>query len=224
MEDRTVLVWSVNLDLPLEETANLDALLSPDERRRVASFRFARDRRRFTVAHGTLRALLGRCIGIPPAQVRFVTNPFGKPALHPELGSGCRFNFSHSADLALIAVAAAEVGVDVECLNGGADCLEVARHWFSAGETSELRSLPHHQQTLTFFDRWTRKEAWAKGRGEGLAMAEAAFASGPEEDWSLFPLRPSPGYVGAVAIQGKGWRLRERRWETEVPSGNTLVL
>ena len=102
--------WCVRLDVPPETSADLYATLTSDEQNRSARLRFERDRRRFVVARGVLRELLGSYLGIPAGAVRFVYNAFGKPELSPELGR-LKFNLSHSADLALIAIAAdAEIG------------------------------------------------------------------------------------------------------------------
>lgn len=216
--DRDVHVWCVGLDLPPETIAALEGLLSDDERQRAAGLRLDRDRKRFIVAHGALRVLLGHSLALNPGQVRFVTNAFGKPTLTPELGSALSFNLSHSGALALVAVASgADVGVDVEHVTGGADYLDVAQHWLSAADVVALRGLSGPRREQAFFDMWTRKEAWAKARGEGLSMPEAMFAAGPDDGWSLFPLRPAPGYVGALAIKGREWQVRERRWESAVP-------
>ncbi|HTE66177.1 MAG TPA: 4-phosphopantetheinyl transferase, partial [Candidatus Binatia bacterium] len=69
--------WCVGLDLPHDVFAGLYATLSPDERNRSARFRFDRDRRRFVVAHGALRDLLGRYVGTNPGDIRFIHNGFG---------------------------------------------------------------------------------------------------------------------------------------------------
>lgn len=225
MEGREVLVWLVDLDLPGATTATLYARLSDDERDRCARFRFERDQRRFIASHGALRDLLGQYLGIHATEVRFATNAFGKPALTPDLGAELSFNLAHSADLAVIAVAkGADVGVDVECLKAEVECLDVAQHWFSAAESVALKRLAGSNRTESFLTLWTRKEAWAKASGEGLSMPERVFASGPKGDWSLFAIRPAPSYLGAVAIKGGGWRLREGYWDAEVSSGNTLVI
>ena len=108
-------VWCASLDVPPETAARLDATLTCDERNRSARFRFERDRQRFIVARGVLRDLLGRYLATPPGHLRFGYNPFGKPDLSPEFGSRLTFNLSHSAGLALIAIAAgSSVGVDLE--------------------------------------------------------------------------------------------------------------
>src|SRR5215468_1627086 len=107
--------WCFRLDVPPETSACLYATLTGDERNRSARLRLEGDRQRFIVAHGMLRELLGRYLGAHPGQIRFVYNAFGKPDLPPDFGPPLKFNLSHSADLALVAIAAhADIGVDLE--------------------------------------------------------------------------------------------------------------
>ena len=107
--------WCVALDVPTAASAAFYATLTEDERQRSARLTFERDRQRFIVAHGMLRQLLGRYLRTPPGHLRFAYNAFGKPELAPEFGTRLRFNLSHSADVALIAVAVdADIGVDLE--------------------------------------------------------------------------------------------------------------
>src|SRR5947208_807131 len=84
-------VWRADLDRPECETDALGALLSADERARVDRFRFAIDRRRFTVARGLLRVLLGRELGSPPDEIEFSYGTRGKPALRRPADSGLEF-------------------------------------------------------------------------------------------------------------------------------------
>ncbi len=209
--------WCVRLDVaPPPKTYY--ATLSDDERNRSAGFRFERDRRRFVVAHGALRDLLGRYVGTDPGQIRFVCNAFGKPELHPEFGGrgGLKFNLSHSGDLALIAIARdAWVGVDVECIErrGESNYADVARSFFSASEVDALSRVPSDLYAKAFFNCWTMKEAYVKGRGEGLTIPLTSFSVPITTDpapapvrcgrWSLFTLQPAPGYVGALAVSAR---------------------
>ncbi len=206
--------WPVRLDVAPE---TYYATLSDDERNRSARFRFERDRRRFVVAHGALRELLGRYLGSGPGQIRFVSNAFGKPELHPEFGGRLKFNLAHSGDLALIAVARdAEVGVDVECIEGRGESnyADVARSFFSAREVDALSRVPCDLYDRAFFSCWTMKEAYVKGRGEGLTIPLTSFsvpittepAPAPVRcgRWSLLTLQPAPGYVGALAVSTPG--------------------
>ena len=35
----------------------------------------------------------------------------------------------------------------------------------------------------------------------------------PARRWSLYTIRPAPGYAGALAIEGSSWRLRQWQWQ-----------
>jgi 4'-phosphopantetheinyl transferase len=226
--------WCASLDVPPETSARLYATLTPDERTRSARFRFERDQQRFIVARGVLRDLLGRYLQTQPSQIRFVYNAFGKPDLSPEFANRLGFNLSHSADLALVAIAAAaNIGVDVEYIRTQPDDADIARCFYSAAEVDHLNALPSHLYAETFFSCWTKKEAYLKAYGEGLAIPLNSFSVPlttdaahtpvdlhvasedivPTRRWSLYTLRPAPGYAGALAIEGTGWRLRQWQWK-----------
>src|SRR5437879_1206576 len=226
--------WCASLDVPPETSACLYATLTPDERTRSARFQFERDRQRFIVARGVLRDLLGRYLQTQPGQINFVYNAFGKPDLSPEFGARLKFNLSHSAGFALIAIApASNVGVDLEYIRAQSDYADIARRFFSADEVDYLIALPSHLYTETFFSCWTKKEAYLKACGEGLAIPLNSFSVPlttdpahtpvdlyvaskdivPAKHWSLYALRPAPGYTGARVIEGTGWPLRQWQWK-----------
>jgi 4'-phosphopantetheinyl transferase len=200
--------WYLRLDVSAGTCAELSSTLSPDERIRSARMRSPQLQQRFIAAHGGLRELLGRYLEAHPSEVGFVHNEFGKPALSGRFGGRLTFNLSHSADLALIGIAAdAEIGVDVEQIRDEPDFTEIAQWLFAAAEVEELNRLPSERRTWAFLSSWTKKEAYAKARGEGLgATNEIARPAG----WSLYSLQPGPGYVGALAVEGSGWRVTQR--------------
>jgi 4'-phosphopantetheinyl transferase len=200
--------WCVRLDVSAGTWAALSATLSHDERIRSARMRSPQLQRRFIVAHAALRELLGCYLGAHPSQLRFVHNEFGKPALSGQFGGRITFNLSHSADLALIGIAAeAEIGVDLEHIRDEPEFSEIAEWFFAASEVEELNRLPSELRTRAFLSFWTRKEAYAKARGEGLgATNEIAQPPG----WSLYSLQPAPRYVGALVVEGSDWRVTQR--------------
>ena len=210
--------WCVTLDVSPAASASLYATLSEDERDRSARFRFERDRRRFTVARGVLRELLGRYLGTDPGEIRFAYNPFGKPALSPEFGSRIKFNLSHSAGCALMGITAgADIGVDLERVRAQPDHAEIAQRFFSPAEVDELSRLPGHLQTQAFLRYWTRKEAYVKACGESLDDgASTDVAAAPR--WSVYTVHPAPDYIGALVVEGGGWRLREWHWGSLISS------
>ena len=224
-------VWCAFLDQPALIVRYLTRSLSPDERARAEGFAFDRDRRRFVVARGALRAILGRYLDVEPVRLGFTYDARGKPALAPPWGGETlRFNVAHSHELALYALTRERaVGIDVEYLRPVADLDDLAGRCFAPGENAVLRRLPAHQREEAFFACWTRKEAYVKAIGEGLTRPLDAFEvslapgeparllcvrdePGEASRWSLHDLRPAPGYVGALAIEGRGVRVRRRRW------------
>lgn len=233
-------VWRASLDVSPETSARLYATLSADERSRNARFRFKRDRQRFVAAHGVLREILGRYLGAQPDHISYAYNAFGKPELGPEYDGRLKFNLSHSADLALIAIVAdADVGVDLEYLRAQSDYADIARYFFSAAEADQLSVLPDPLYADAFLACWTKKEAYLKACGNGLAVPLDGFslplttdpAEGPIDldatssdivparPWSLYTLQPAAGYIGALAIEGGGWRLCQRQWEMRQDGG-----
>lgn len=229
-------VWAVQLDPPPERVERLGSWLTPDEWERARRFRFDQHRRQYVVGRGALRALLAGYLGTRPELVRFTYGPRGKPFLAPPAdGSGLHFNLSNSADLALVGLArGVEIGVDVEYLKPMPDCETIAERFFSESERVVLRSLPAETKEEAFFNCWTRKEAYLKAVGEGLAARLDSFdvTLAPGEPprmltlegdverasrWFFHHFRPAPDFIGAVALDstraGGDWAVRTWSFE-----------
>lgn len=220
--DDEVHVWHITLEGAVDEFVTL---LPPDETAWAARFRFAHHRAHFIRAHGALRAILSRYLGQAPLEIRFECNPHGKPYLAG--GSAIRFNLSHSHGLALVGVARGrEVGVDVEQFRPGVLEHGIAERFFSPREVAALRALPAGEQPAAFFRCWTRKEAYIKAKGRGLAIRlsdfDVSLAPGgaacllrslgePDDEpaWSMWDIDPGPGYAGCAMAQGRNCRIRE---------------
>ncbi len=195
--------------IPLDDASRLEStrtVLSPDEITRAARFIFEPDRNRFIISHGALRMLLARYLSTEPSALEFRTGPNGKPALIQTF-TDLRFNLSHSADLALIAIARGrEVGVDVERVQKDILFEQIAEHYFEPAEAWDLRIAPLHERAVRFFDLWTRKEACLKAEGTGLGSRPRP------EQFGVRNLCPRSGYSGAVASEGDDWRLACWEW------------
>ena len=204
-------VWAVTLNGDPEPFGEL---LSADERLRLSRFRFADHQRRFQIGHGALRRILGGYLERDPREIAFRQGPRGKPYL---AGDGPFFNLSHSGKIALIGVADAELGLDVEKVRHLESLMQIARRHFSAGEFTALEALDVEAQKLAFYRCWTRKEAFIKALGEGLSMSLDSFDVSVNEEprflachdgredpahWSLVDVSPGPDFVGACALRG----------------------
>jgi 4'-phosphopantetheinyl transferase len=197
-------VVAAGLDAPPEAVRGLSARLCDAEQRRAARFHFDRDRRRFIVARARLRELLGERLDVPPESIELVHGREGKPALAERFArSGWRFNLSHCEELAVYAFSrTGEVGVDVEAVHAIAEADAIAARVFSRREHDAYRAAAPSERPLAFFRGWTRKEAFVKALGDGLAAPlERLDASAPPCGWSIESFSPEAGFIGAVAIQ-----------------------
>ena len=238
-------VWVVALDAEPAAVERLARSLAADELERAERFHFDRHRRRYMVGRGALRTLLGSYLGLPPAAVRFSYGPRGKPFLaespataaaalpSPAGAGGLFFNLSNSHELALAGfLRGAELGVDVEFLKPMPDLEQIAERFFSASERTALRELPEHQKREGFFNCWTRKEAYLKAVGEGLAAPLNSFdvtlipgepprmlTLGGDADraagWFFRCFRPAADYIGALAAEGGALPVRTFRFSPD---------
>ncbi len=224
-------VWRASLSLAPSRLRHLAQILSADERERAKRFVMPKDRDAFATARGLLRLILGRYLNLESEVLRFCYGSHGKPFLAPEFNPNqlC-FNLSHSGELALYAVALdQELGVDLERVDASLDCEAIARRFFSAQESASLLALPERDRPRAFFNGWTRKEAYVKAQGCGIALLNqfdvslapskpAALLSidGNSQaaaDWTLQALDPDPEYVAALAIAGRTWQIKCWQWQ-----------
>lgn len=195
-------LWRLSLAVGEARLAALAATLVPDERARAAALYTPQLRARFAAGRGLLRETLARYVAASPGALQLCAGAYGKPALSREPPAGLRFNLSHCEDLLLIVVARGhEVGVDVERARPVLGMGQIVASLLSAEEREELGRAAPEERDWSFARLWTRREALAKGEGGGLAHAPATC-----RDWSLFELRPEPGYAASLALEGVGWR------------------
>lgn len=223
-------IWRVDLERAAPDVLALEGCLIADEQARADRFRFARDRRRYIVARGVLRKLLGRTLGLAPEEIRLQYGPMGKPALAPEHGSGAealQFNVAHSHEVALLAFAReAALGVDVEYMRELRDAEQIAHRFFSAQEVASFMESPVEQRRTAFFRIWARKEAFIKATGKGLSQPLHAFnvmarngqaleyveLEGRPTRWRLWDLHAGTDYGAALAVWTRQGSFRLRRY------------
>lgn len=207
-------VWVVALDADVPDT------LSPSDRVR-ANRRAGDERRRFIASHSAVRAIIADYLDLAADAVD-LDAPYGQPLAVAD--GALAVSLAHAGERALIAVATAPIGVDVEQLANlpAEEVEEMAAFCLSPGELDELAALPAEGQQVAFLRLWTRKEAYLKACGRGLAdQALAAVEVGLARDATavaptgatlrLVDLDPEPGYVGAIATVSTG-ALQLRPW------------
>jgi len=195
------------LDIPGDERNALAAVLSEEECRRAARFLSAADGERHAVAHGRLRQLLAGLLETAPASLVFASGAHGKPQLAGATAdSGLRFNLSHSGALGLIGWSRGrEIGVDVEVWRAMRDEAALVRRFFSAAEIASWEALAPAARHAAFFNLWTRKEAYVKALGHGLALPLHSFDMSHEDG------------AGARLLRGAKLAGDDRRWSVAAP-------
>jgi len=196
-----VAVFRIDLRISEADLAARLGSLSEEERERAARLAsHPRAQRRFVAARAGLRAVLGAHRGASPASLVFGEGPHGKP----ELGGGPFFSLSHSEDLALCALSPSRrLGVDVEAVRAVPEAEAIARRWFTASERVAYEGVRAARPEEAFFRVWTRKEAYLKALGTGLAGLSAR----EEVDgslWEVSDLEPGPGYLAALVVERRG--------------------
>lgn len=205
-------------------------ILAEDERDRAGRFHFERDRRRYIAARGGLRCLLGAYLDMAPTDIRLAYGAWGKPELACRPDTGMTFNLSHAGAWVFYAVARHRaLGIDVETPGHGNAWRQLAPLVFSPAELAELDAAPAEEKPAAFLRGWTRKEAYVKGRGEGLSLplqtfdvpllaeggpwrVQTAPEAGAAQPWRLYPLETAAGCIASLAVQGPPVRIKTVAW------------
>lgn len=211
-------VWSVS---KCEHENRVQAywdILDETERDRAMKFRFLKDRLCFIIARGVLRNLLATYIYVSPEDITFSYGYNGKPYIDHK--SDIQFNVSHSGDTIILGfVQKYDIGIDVEHTKRPVEVEKVARCFFSNEEISSLLSLDPTYHTQAFYNCWTRKEAFIKALGSGLAfpldqfvvsldstkeatLIDTKWDAKEKEKWVLQSMEPQQDYIGAISIKG----------------------
>ena len=225
---RSVDVWAINLRASAACLEQCRQTLCRSESARADRFMHALGRDDFVAAHGVLRHLLARYAGAQPRDLKFSTDPNGKPALDSSASGGSllSFNLTHSQGRALIAVSDGRaVGIDLEKIKADVKALPIARRYFARAELAAIEAAPARLQAETFFRYWVAKEALLKGQGVGLRFPIDEFEvqfddralsarigirtpSRISSDWTVQMLPVESGWTGALAVRGTDWSLR----------------
>lgn len=228
-------VWRIDLDadpvLPGGES-----VLSPDETARASRLLQEHQRARFIAGRSAVRMLLARYLGGAPQTLGFHYGPRGKPALADAASQPALFfNYSNSRNLGLLAVSTGrEVGIDIEYRHRGISVMPLARHILSGSEALAFQRLPPMQRKAALLATWTRKEAYVKALGIGLALPLKSFSVAVEDDeaaallqlddgsgnlrsWKFAPLAAHPDHLACLAAPGDDWTPHCLDWQSALP-------
>lgn len=211
-ETAPIEVWLVGLDVPAAVAEDLAGLLDREEQELLAARR-SPAASRYGVAHGAARQILGRRLGILPAELRISRRctacggPHGRPELpdHPEV----KISLSHSGGLALLAISAGpRVGIDVELVRPRPRLARLAERVLTPEELAAWRSRPEPERLRAFLDAWTAKEAYLKAIGEGIRGPLARVPARLPAGWSSSRPDAGAGYVTCLAVESRAVAVR----------------
>ncbi len=136
---------------------------SPEKQERILRQRMKQNADNMLVGAALARHMIWEAFQIPLSQQHIAYGPFGKPYLrdYPNI----HFNISHSGQYVACAVADRPVGIDVQAI--GAYRPDVAVRMCNE---EELAGIEASDNPATGFTKlWTRKEAYLKMLGCGIA-------------------------------------------------------
>ncbi|GGP85049.1 4'-phosphopantetheinyl transferase family protein [Streptomyces calvus] len=200
----------------LADRSGGSALLTPQERRRHRRLRTSGARRRFLGGRLLCRLALSSVTGLPPDGWRFDRTRYGRPELAGDHG-GLRFNLSHTDGLiACVVTRGRSCGVDVERVPLDRATAGALRDHFDAAQRAAFDAAPDPVAALG--EQWVLTEAYLKGLGTGLAYGVRQLRFEPRgpgwfavadgrrpaagRRWRIDLLRPGPGHLLAVAVEG----------------------
>lgn len=208
-------LWATDPDAVRDPAllARYEAMLSDDERARLARHAAGPLRRRHLVSRALLRNVLASPAGLAPERLVFTTTAHGKPELVTAPGRApVRFNLSHTDGAIVVAVARADraIGVDVERLDRVVDARRLAERFFAPSERTALAALDEPARRDAFFALWTLKEAALKARGVGIgagrldslvvSLGQDGVLDATPSSWSLAVLELTAHHRVAIAL------------------------
>jgi 4'-phosphopantetheinyl transferase len=185
--------------------------LTPSERQHHQKLKTPKLQHEYLAARALCRITLSRYTRVDPADWKFTTGLNGKPKIAGPAGfASLRFNLTHTEGLIICLISrAGEVGIDAEETSREVDISQVTKHFFSKIERASLEQFPPERRAIRFFEQWVLKEAYLKGKGQGLMREPNRFtiemdAKGkplPKGLWQFSIHRSGPHHVAATAIR-----------------------
>ena len=227
LELKAVHLWGIELDGSPRCMERCGQWLDGEEQHRATRLVREEERSRYVFAHGGLRAVLSRYLGVSPGMIALHRSAEGKPFLTKEFEgqSAITFNMSHAHGRALIAVSMGqEVGVDLERIRPDVEVEKLSERYFAPSEHTRIMQGAQEQRGERFFRYWVSKEAVLKAQGVGLqalsqcvvllgadgvsAEIEVPEGSRLQGNWTVRLLSCGEGWEAAVAAQGKDWAVQ----------------
>jgi 4'-phosphopantetheinyl transferase len=211
LEPGSIHLWYIELKAEVAMTNSLSVLDTAELVR--AEKLTPSNKNSFVEARGHLRNLLALYIQESPEQIRLNTHRHGKPYLvdYPDIV----FNLSHSNNQMVIAVSTnCQLGVDIEICKPRNNFSALVKKCFADEESLYWNNLTEIEKPLRFYEFWTKKEAFVKATGIGIALGLKDCVVNPKDqetllripiefgtplEWKIRNIQLMPAYCCAIA-------------------------
>jgi 4'-phosphopantetheinyl transferase len=219
LSEKKIHVFLLHLDEYDEE--QLYEFLSKDEKERADRLKVELKKKQFIISRSVLRKIISTSLNKSHDEIAFHYTDKNKPFIKDKINNKkLEFNVSHSEQCILIAVTLDNsVGVDVEKINANIDFESLSARFFSKKENQYLSNLEDSKKLNAFYNIWTRKEAFIKATGKGIAYGldnfsvcsdneftskiDIAHKEVLEENWFSFELMSIEQYKTALSTNNK---------------------
>ena len=182
----------LNEEKPFAEYSRLLPLISQERQERIAKMAVNGDKIRSLFAELLIRYEVSEQLGADFNLLEFGKNEFGKPFIIGK--NGYDFSVSHSARAVAFAGVSSRVGVDIERIRRRKSGL--SERFFAENEIKFIEGSETPDEA--FFEIWTKKEAYSKMLGKGLAAGFSLFdVTGNALDCKFFT-KITNGYAFSV--------------------------
>ncbi|MCI5656926.1 MAG: 4'-phosphopantetheinyl transferase superfamily protein [Candidatus Pseudoruminococcus sp.] len=170
----------------------------PNERlEKISRFRFDKDKILSLFSGLLICTEASKQTGIKSNEIQFEYNEHGKPSIKnfPEF----HFSVSHSGNCVAFVSDTSPIGIDTEIISDAR--IEIAKRFFSENEYKYI--LESKNQNNTFYEIWTKKEAYVKLIGTGLSTPLSSFDVNDEKFSKHFYTKQISEYMLSIFSETK---------------------
>jgi 4'-phosphopantetheinyl transferase len=165
-------LYFLKIDENIDEDifTHLLSLTSIEKQHKINQFRFDVDKKLSLFSHILSQYIACQTLNVTINELHFANNEYGKPYLISY--SNFHYNISHTRNAIVVGVSNKPIGVDIEKIKHYD--LKIAERFFTENEINYILSDSQNQDKL-FYEIWTKKEAYIKSVGKGLAIPLKSF-------------------------------------------------
>jgi 4'-phosphopantetheinyl transferase len=146
------------------------SFVSVNKQEKIKKLKYSIDKKLSLCAELIVRHDIYKELGITNDAIEFKTGVNGKPYLYGKYKY--EFNISHTRNAIAVAVSDKAIGVDIELIR--VPDMRIANRFFSKDEMAYITEA-ERGSNRAFYEIWTKKEAYIKNRGGGLAIPLSSF-------------------------------------------------